>query len=66
MPKLQYSVFHKTERWVLYYVIYFSLVDVMFLISPVPIISTGKKLAESIVKEKLAACVNMVPGMCTF
>lgn len=66
LPKLQYSVFHKTERWVLYYVIYFSLVDVMFLISPVPIISTGKKLAESIVKEKLAACVNIVPGMCTF
>lgn len=24
----------------------------------------GKKLAESIVKEKLAACVNRVPGMC--
>jgi uncharacterized protein involved in tolerance to divalent cations len=23
----------------------------------------GKKLAESIVKEKLAACVNRVPGM---
>ena len=25
--------------------------------------STGKKLAESIVREKLAACVNRVPGM---
>lgn len=30
------------------------------------IISAGKKLAESIVKEKLAACVNIVPGMCAF
>jgi len=26
----------------------------------------GKKLANSIVKEKLAACVNIVPGMCLF
>lgn len=26
------------------------------------IINSGKKLAESIVKERLAACVNRVPG----
>ncbi|KAK2992100.1 hypothetical protein RJ640_023483 [Escallonia rubra] len=30
----------------------------------VPNKEAGKKLAESIVKEKLAACVNRVPGMC--
>ncbi|KAJ9560397.1 hypothetical protein OSB04_005557 [Centaurea solstitialis] len=29
----------------------------------VPNKDAGKKLAESIVKEKLAACVNRVPGM---
>lgn len=29
----------------------------------VPNREAGKKLAESIVKEKLAACVNMVPGI---
>lgn len=27
-------------------------------------LGAGKKLAESIVKEKLAACVNRVPGKC--
>ncbi|CAM8942956.1 unnamed protein product [Rhodiola kirilowii] len=32
----------------------------------VPNKELGKKLAESIVKEKLAACVNRVPGKCFF
>ncbi|KAF5739773.1 hypothetical protein HS088_TW12G00983 [Tripterygium wilfordii] len=32
----------------------------------VPNKEAGKKLAESIVKEKLAACVNRVPGMLLF
>ncbi|KAJ6939542.1 hypothetical protein NC651_005866 [Populus alba x Populus x berolinensis] len=32
----------------------------------VPNREAGKKLANSIVKEKLAACVNIVPGMCLF
>lgn len=35
-------------------VIFFGLMNVVG--------SAGKKLAESIVKEKLAACVNRVPG----
>lgn len=30
------------------------------------LVVAGKKLAESIVKEKLAACVNRVPGIDTF
>ncbi|KAJ6954657.1 hypothetical protein NC652_006181 [Populus alba x Populus x berolinensis] len=32
----------------------------------VPNREAGKKLANSIVKEKLAACVNIVPGTCLF
>ncbi|KAM7255859.1 hypothetical protein ACFE04_011600 [Oxalis oulophora] len=32
----------------------------------VPSREAGKKLAQSIVKEKLAACVNIVPGMSSF
>ncbi|KAF2299769.1 hypothetical protein GH714_003264 [Hevea brasiliensis] len=30
----------------------------------VPNRDAGKKLAQSIIKEKLAACVNIVPGIC--
>lgn len=66
LPKLNCIVFLRTEHWISYYVIYFSLVDVWFIIFLVHIISAGKKLAESIVKEKLAACVNIVPGMWVF
>lgn len=39
-----------------------ELTEIPFVLFNVLAFGAGKKLAESIVKERLAACVNRVPG----